>query len=267
MSQRRSQRIPRVICSKLPAPQVPVQVDEEEAAHLQQALRVRPGDAVIAIDGKGSEIPGQVFIREKKLWIETQETKATRQIAPSIETTPLILEMAIIKGDAMSWVIEKAVELGVQKIIPIECDHGVVEVSKKGAEHFVERWQRIADQSLKQCERLNRLTIESPRSFGEALRLTGSTRLIAVEPSLELRNKDSKPPQTLPHALGALAPSSAPIHLMIGPEGGFSAAEADAMRAEIAMGKAIPVSLGPLVLRAETAAIFAMSVALGARIS
>jgi 16S rRNA (uracil1498-N3)-methyltransferase len=249
------------LCTKLPTPQEAVPLAEDESAHLQQALRIRPGDTVIAMDGRGTEIEATALIRDKKLWLQTEHTQPSRKVASEAETSPFVLEMAIIKGDSMSWVIEKAVELGVQRIIPIECDHGVVEVSKKGVEHFVERWQRIADQALKQCERLNRLKVEPPIPFGQAL-ASKAKRFIAVEPGAGFADVKSLPLTIR----GALSPLES-LHVMIGPEGGWSAAECDAMRAEFQSNRAVPVNLGRLVLRAETAAIFAMSSVLSARIS
>lgn len=257
---KRAQRIPRVLCERLPTPQLPVRLDDDEAAHLQQALRIRPGDPVIALDGKGSEIHATTLIRDKKLWVETPHTIPSRTVPLLAETTGLVLEVAILKGDAMSWVIEKAVELGALRVIPVECDHGVVEIGKKGVEHFVERWQRIADQSLKQCERLNRLVVEAPRPLGVLLQQAVPTRAVAIEPSAGF--KDSVALGKL--LLGSLptAKPASPVHVLVGPEGGFSAQELDAIRAEIALKRATPVQLGPLVLRAETAALFALSSAL-----
>lgn len=252
--------LPRVLCPRLPAPQAPVLLDEQEAAHLQQSLRLRPGDPVMALDGKGSEVPGRTFLRDKKLWVETDEPAPTRTLSSDQETTALVLEMAIIKGDSMSWVIEKAVELGARAIVPVICDHGVVDLGKKGTEHFVERWQRIADQALKQCERLNRLKVEAPLTLGQVLGTRAPVRAIACEPSLGIT--DTRP---LPAVLRASG--QAPVHVLIGPEGGWSAAETQAMGAEFKLGRAVPVSLGGLVLRAETAAVFALSAALCSRIS
>ena len=68
----------------------------------------------------------------------------------------------MLKADAMSWAIEKAVELGVSRLTPVIADHCVVKLTK-GPTEFRERWQRIADQALKQCGRLERMTIEDPR--------------------------------------------------------------------------------------------------------
>jgi 16S rRNA (uracil1498-N3)-methyltransferase len=250
MSSKKHSRIARVLCDSIPLRSHPSRVPEEEANHLHQVLRLKNGDSVIALDGKGAEITGELCYREKSLWIETSLEKPTRSTKPETETSPLVLEMAIIKGDAMSWVIEKAVELGVRRLVPVECDHGVVEIGKKGAQHFVERWQRIADQALKQCERLHRMTIEAPVSSREILGRKAPLRWVAIEPSAEFQ------------ALPPLAFSSTlETHVLIGPEGGWSAQECEAFRAEIRLGTLKPASLGPLVLRAETAALFAMSVA------
>jgi 16S rRNA (uracil1498-N3)-methyltransferase len=253
--QNRSHRIARVLCPILPTAERPVCLDESEANHLHQVLRLRNGDPVIALDGKGAEVSAQIQYREKTIWLVTGMQNPSRRLPLDAETTPLVLEVAILKGDAMSWVIEKAVELGVRRLVPLECDYGVVEIAKKGTEHFVERWQRIADQALKQCERLHQMKVDSPRSVPEALKERAPHRWVAIEPSAGFT--EARPIEFLAQEL----------HVMIGPEGGWSPAECDVFKAELKQGHLKLASLGPLVLRAETASLFVMSSALQAKIN
>jgi RsmE family RNA methyltransferase len=77
--------------------------------------------------------------------------------------------MAVLKSQAMEWVIEKSVELGVEEVIPVLTAHTVVQIKNKGPELFQERWQKIADQALKQCGRLNQMVIHKPVTFDTIL--------------------------------------------------------------------------------------------------
>ncbi|MFN7685923.1 MAG: RsmE family RNA methyltransferase [Oligoflexia bacterium] len=253
MTQRRSNRIPRVLCDALPQEKAPVMVSSEEAAHLQQVLRLREGDGVIALNGRGSEVSARIRHRDKALWLETDSTAPIQTRLFQAETTGLVLEMAILKGDAMSWVIEKAVELGVNKIVPVECDFGVVETSRKGSQHFVERWQRIADQALKQCERLHRLQVDPPLPLSQVLQQKVARRWVAVEPGAGFQEAQPIEFEYQPESL---------THVLIGPEGGWSPAECTIFAAEIRMGNLLAATFGPLILRAETAAVFTMSQAM-----
>ncbi len=253
-------RIPRVLCGTLPTSKSPVQLPEDEASHLHSVLRLRDGDPVVALDGKGHEVQARLQHRDKTAWVATDHDKPTRTHSLDDETTPLVLEVAILKGDAMSWVIEKAVEMGVRRLVPLVCDYGVVEIGKKGSQHFVERWQRIADQALKQCERLNRMKVDAPSPVLETLKYQAHQRWVAVEPRAGF--EEAVPFRFLSEALK----ERDEIHVLVGPEGGWSPAECDAFRAESKHRALRPASLGPLVLRAETAALFVMGSALSSQI-
>jgi 16S rRNA (uracil1498-N3)-methyltransferase len=265
MQSKRSLRIPRVLCHELPSLQKPVAVDAEEAAHLKQVLRLSDGSPVIALDGRGHAIPGQYFLQDKKPFIRTSEKVASESRAPKDEQGSLVLEVSVIKGDAMSWVIEKAVELGARRVVPVISDHAVVQVDKKGTEHFIERWQRIADQALKQCERLNRLIVEAPRSTEELLRMplsAGAIRAVAVEPKAHEDWGVAVEPLSSRFFRG-----NEDRNVLIGPEGGWSAHEIDLFRIEAREKRLRAADLGPLVLRAETAALFTLSCALSSRLA
>ena len=263
MQSKRSLRIPRILCPQLPVPQKPVPVDAEEAAHLRQVLRLQDGAPVIAMDGRGRAVSGEYFIQEKKPFIRTTHAQPTEVREANEEQGPLVLEVAVIKGDAMSWVIEKAVEMGARRVVPVLSDHAVVQVDKKGAEHFVERWQRIADQALKQCERLNRLVVEAPIALGELLKkplASGAIRGVAIEP----RAREDWPAHALSESFFR---EGGQKHVLIGPEGGWSAHELELFRVDSRAGSLRALDLGPLVLRAETAALFALGCALSSRVA
>lgn len=242
----------RVLCREVPGPGRSVELSEDEATHLIRVLRMRNGDLVEAMDGQGLSRSCRLLIRGKQVLIQAEASpsaSAARHSNPG-EVVPLELEMAILKGDAMEWVVEKAVELGARRLIPLTTAHTVVQVGKKGPESFQERWQKIADQALKQCGRLERLEILLPVALEERLRQAPATQ---VAPRFWCDEAQSREAPPLSQALDEL-PSESTARLLIGPEGGWSLTERDLLRIS-----SRPVSLGPLILRAETAALFGIS--------
>lgn len=239
----------RFLTSELPKPGKPILLEKDEAHHALKVLRLEDGDPVFVLNGNGLGVSGVIRIRKSEksqVWIENDgdfETEAPRSILP------IHLEMAALKGDSMDWVIEKAVELGVQKLTPILTDFTVVQIHRKGAEAFQDRWQSIADQALKQCERLTRLQIEPPIDL--AARLTQ----LHAQAVFWMRERSIESTSILRAFLNSSASS---FHLLIGPEGGFSPDEIILLERSQNVQQ---ISLSPLVLRAETAAISAVAIA------
>jgi 16S rRNA (uracil1498-N3)-methyltransferase len=239
----------RVLCPQLPKAHRPANLSEDEANHAVRVLRLRDGDSVEAIDGQGHSVPAILRMHGTAVRLELAAGGGTRtETANAI--VPVVLEMAILKGDAMEWVVEKAVELGVHALCPVLTAHTVVQIKNKGPEAFRERWQKIADQALKQCGRLERLRIDVP---------TELELLIAHHPS------NARAPRYWCDE--ASVASAAELHqkltgrleydevrLLVGPEGGWSEEE----RGWLATSSE-KVQLGPLILRAETAALYGVS--------
>jgi 16S rRNA (uracil1498-N3)-methyltransferase len=159
----------------------------------------------------------------------------------------------------MEWVVEKAVELGVTRLVPVLTAHTVVQMDRKGPEAFRERWQKIADQALKQCGRLESLEVELPIELERLL----TTPLEGMRLWCDEQARDSA---GIPSLLGWLKSTvmdssrSMNLHILIGPEGGWSQNERELFHRE-GSARLAAVGLGPLVLRAETAAIAALSLA------
>lgn len=232
----------RVLCPKLPAPGHSVPLPENEAHHAVQVFRLKDGDRVEALDGQGGAVVAILRNRAGAMMLEFEKPVQKG----GSETLPIRLEMSVLKGDAMEWVVEKAVELGVETFVPVVTAHTVVQLERKGEAFFQARWQRIADQSLKQCGRLNRMEVALPVTLETLLAGPKQARYWCDE------EKESG------EFLGSLDYSAVQsVSLLIGPEGGWSFRERDLLR----ISGGARVSLGPLVLRAETAAIFAISVA------
>lgn len=252
----------RLLCPFLPKKGFPAPLSEAEAHHATRVLRLRDGDKVEAIDGKGGQSEAILRIRggQPRLeYVESElDTRCLQQKAPPL---PLTLEMSILKGDAMEWVIEKAVELGINRLVPLVTDFTVVQIKSKGPESFQERWQKIADQALKQCGRLDRLDVELPLPLEE--------RLTHSKPNVHRLWCDEQGIENCPYIMNWLttnlpAHSAAPqqeIQILIGPEGGWSPHERELFTQQSKLTPLHRVHLGPRILRAETAAIFTLSVA------
>ena len=159
----------RLLCPHLPRSHQPVILPESEANHALRVLRLRNGEEVEVLDGKGPHVVGRLKMTDLGAQIEyvgpIQELSQSRN---GPEVVPVHLEMSVLKGDAMEWVVEKATELGVHTFTPVLTDHTVIQVKNKGPEFFQERWQKIADQSLKQCGRLQGCPVQGrPARLGE----------------------------------------------------------------------------------------------------
>ncbi len=242
----------RALCDSIPtkAGQT-IELNEIETRHLVSVLRLRTDDPILLLDGKGFQANAKLLVKEKRAYAEVTSPPTSNA---KLNALPIHLQMAIIKGDAMEWVIEKAVELGVKSITPIETEFTVVKVQKKGAEAFLERWQKIADQALKQCGRLERMIIHSPLTFEESL--LNQKSLIWLDESLA---ETGEPDLHLAQVLKKNTANE--ITLLVGPEGGFSASEKNRLL-QLTSGarQAITrVHLGSIILRAETAALLGVS--------
>src|SRR4051812_13831011 len=105
----------RVLCPQLPKPQRPATLPDTEANHAVRVLRLRDGDSVEAIDGKGHSVPAILRIQGTIVRLELAAGTTAARVSQPGAVVPLTLEIAVLKGDAMEWVVEKAVELGVRK--------------------------------------------------------------------------------------------------------------------------------------------------------
>jgi 16S rRNA (uracil1498-N3)-methyltransferase len=237
----------RVLVEVLPEARKPRRLPDAEAHHLLKVLRLEDGARVEALDGSGRSVIARLSMRAGEAWLEFDGGE--KKSAP--DTAQVVLEMAVLKGDAMEWVIEKAVELGVARVVPVLSKRTVVQLDRKGPEAFRDRWQKIADQSLKQCGRLGRMEVALPVSLEELL----TTKVPDVRFFLDEEAR-ANAPGLLKEAWGKGHGVTELLRLLVGPEGGWD----DSERAMVAASGAKPASLGPLVLRAETAAICGVSV-------
>ena len=215
----------------------------DQARYVGRVLRLRSGDALTVFDGSGGEYPATIgTITKQELNLSVGE-----HISRSAESPLRIrLVQGISRGERMDIVVQKATELGVQRISPVLTDFSVVKLEPGRAVKRRDHWQKIAQSACEQCRRNIVPAIDAPQSLLEWFAdNTGSDK-----PQLILR-ADAREP------MPAIDMPGSDLTILIGPEGGFSEAEYE--RATVAGLKA--VRLGPRIMRTETAALAAISIA------
>ncbi|MCP4574302.1 MAG: 16S rRNA (uracil(1498)-N(3))-methyltransferase [bacterium] len=216
-----------------------VVLDAEESHHLLAVLRRRTDDPVHLLDGRGHRLTGRLAggdgraARVEITHVAFDETE--------LATPRLRLVCGVVKGRRWEWALEKAVELGVHAIVPLLAEHGVVEPGRGRRD----RWPGVLRAALKQSGRAWLPELGEPVGLDQALETVGDGPCFFGAVPGEV---DAVPP------LAAIA--TAPWWtVFIGPEGGWTAAE----RGALAKAGALPLALGPHVLRTETAAAAALA--------
>jgi 16S rRNA (uracil1498-N3)-methyltransferase len=219
----------------------------EEARHLARVLRAEPGQLYEISDNHAVWLAEIAEAHGDRVVFRTIEPLA----APAFPVR-ITLCAALIKFDRFEWMVEKATELGVERIQPVEAartEKGLFEASRKRSD----RWVRVARESSQQSRRMRVPEILPALRFTPALATAADHRYFLEE--------GAAPP--LLRALPVARPPSALVAVLIGPEGGWT----DAERAAAAAAGWLPVSLGPQVLRAETATAAALAVVINAWIA
>jgi 16S rRNA (uracil1498-N3)-methyltransferase len=213
--------------------------------HLRDSLRITVGETLWLSNGLA--VRYRVEITDVSRRAVTARVLETIQEPPR-QTPRLVLGQSLLKGEKMDWVIQKATELGVSEIVPIESQHSVVQLKADRVNHQLARWQRIALEAAQQSEQWRIPTVATPQSLSALLTslATGTLTLMLAE------RREGKSLQTVNLPQDARGS----ILVLIGPEGGWSQEEA-----QIAEQAGIqPITLGEHILRAETAAIAAISI-------
>lgn len=219
--------------------------DPGEIHHIRDVLRLGSGQRVELIDGKGLVARGVIAdVRAVAVRVNVEEVRTEPARTPR-----LILACAIPKKGKFENIIEKTTELGVDEIIPLQTQNSDVIIKADKAGRKQERYVQVAVNAAKQCQRATVPGVHPPTPFGAALDLLLPAGPVLM-PSL---SGDRRPLLT---ALSGLE-RSAPWAVLIGPEGDFSAGE----YAQAHDRGCLPVSLGPTVLKVETAAITTVAVA------
>ena len=220
-----------------------------EAHHARDVLRMKAGDRAVLFNGRGREITAEI--------VDLAKTEVKLRKLTESETAPLrcriTLGQAIPKGKNMDLIVQKAVEIGAAEISPLISERTIVDLDKQEAEQKREKWQQIAIEAAKQCGQNWLPAMHTPQKLKDFfshqsahdLRLIGSLQPDALHLKnilAEYRERRGDRPLT--------------VLMMVGPEGDFTPAE-------LALAKSHgcqPITLGPIILRVETAAIYCLSV-------
>lgn len=216
---------------------------DDEARHLAHVMRAKPGDEIVVFDGGGGEWLARVAqVRRGEVDLELIERRDDDRELP----TDMTLAVALPKGDRQRWLVEKSVELGVRRLVPLVTDRGVAQPVEKA----LDRLRRAVIEASKQCGRNRLLEIAPPQPWPEfCATATAAEHLrVVADPSGGERMGDL--------ALWMRSAGGAPsLVFAVGPEGGWTEAE---LQCAAAHGWRI-VSLGPRILRIETAALLLAS--------
>jgi len=213
-----------------------------DVAHHINVVRMAPGDTLTLFNGDGGEYTAVLTeVQKKKAWAEVKVFVPREAELPFAVT----LAQALPEGTKMDWIIEKATELGVAGIQPLAARRCVVRLSAERAEKKLEHWNGIVVSASEQCGRNRLAAVAPPQEFREWIGQQDLHKRVILTP----------------RAAGSLAdwarhqPAQA-LSIMVGPEGGFS----DEEEALALQHGALPLSIGPRVLRTETAALAAVAI-------
>lgn len=229
---------PRFYCPTPIAANQTVALPADLAHHAIRVLRLAPGTPIVLFDGLGGEYPARLVIDGKSALAET----GARQDTEAELDGELILIQGIASGDKMDWIVEKAVELGARRLVPVTARRSVPSLKGDRLEKRCQHWARVVRSASEQCGRNRLMQVDAPCSLADYLRDPG-----AAAPDLILCCQ----PDADASLVQALAPAANRIALLVGPEGGWS----DDELALAAAHHAQSVRFGTRVLRTETAGV------------
>lgn len=226
-----------------------LELPEPEARHAAQVLRVRPGEAVAVLDGAGRVLTCVVAaVARRTVRLEVCARTTHPRTGPA-----LTLFQAVAKTRYMEPIVQKATELGVARLVPVLTEHSVPRFSPADAAARAARWREIAIEAMKQCGTPWLPDIPPPAPLAEVLAHAEGFDLALVA---ALAPGAAPARSVLELCRARLRAASARVAVWVGPEGDFTSAEL----AAITRAGAQPVSLGPRVLRCDTAALWCLAV-------
>lgn len=217
-----------------------IDLPKEISRHIH-VLRLTEGNDIVLFNGKGGEYPARISTLDKSGTRVEILSHKSREVELPYEIT---LAQALPETGKMDWIIEKAVELGAAAIQPLAARRSVVRLNAERAEKRLARWQTIVSAASEQCGRNTLLKINEPLGFNDFVENPKGQLRIMFTPRAN---------ETFPVWAARQVPQA--ITIMIGPEGGFSPDEE-----ELAIQNGvIPLSMGPRILRTETAGMAAIA--------
>jgi 16S rRNA (uracil1498-N3)-methyltransferase len=242
-------RLTRVYVEVALLPGGVVELPPDTGSHLARVLRARAGDEVILFNGDGREFYGAIeTVRGSRVTASVGEGRPVDRESP----LGISLVQCVPRGDRMDFIVQKATELGVARIIPVLSQRSVVRLDKDQAESKAVHWRAVAVSACEQCGRNRLPAIEAAQPLlnylGESA--PGAGPRLVFEPESEPYLRAAVPQARQIADIGIAA-----AEIAIGPEGGFAGDELEAFR----VAGFSKVGLGPRVLRSETAAIAAVT--------
>ena len=216
---------------------------DEAAHHISRVLRLRLGNPLILFDGRGGEYDAEISkVNKRNIEVHINQYQEVDN-EPQLHIT---LAQGISRGQKMDFILQKAVELGVDRIIPVMTEYGNVRLDEERQQKKIKHWNGVIISACEQCGRNKIPEIVAPLSFDECLGIDAGTdrgmTKIVLHPGTGGR-------------LSKLAKAEGGIMLLVGPEGGFSDDEIEkACAADYQI-----INIGPRILRTETAALAAIS--------
>lgn len=221
--------------------ETPISLSSDKSHYLTSVLRSRAGDVVTVIDGRGKAYSAEIItVSDKKAFV-----KIVSEIALDTESPlDLVLCQGILKGEKMDMVIQKTTELGIKEIIPVITERGLVRQTRK-----TDRWRKIAEEAAEQCGRAVIPVVHEPMEYAKVL------SSLPVNPGFIFWEQGGMPLSEVPFESNPQSLIPNPLFLFIGPEGGFTSEEV----AQAEGKRLVKTTLGRRILRAETAAIAAVT--------
>ncbi len=215
-----------------------------DVKHIQKVLRLGEGDAVTLLDGRGNQYQANITGYNRDAVFCSIVSKDAAVGEPPVKVT---LVQGLPKGDKMELVIQKGTELGVTRFIPLKCIRSVVKLDEKKAVERQKRWQRVALEAAKQCRRPLVPKVSVPLKWQEVIDEIPEDALLIIP-------WEGETAASVKDVLANREYNN--IYIVVGPEGGFEPSEIDNAK----MCGAKTVTLGPRILRTETAGLALISI-------
>lgn len=214
-----------------------IELDTEASQHLLKVLRLRVGDALIVFNGRGGEYSAELVKESKRVaYVKIGEFQAINRESP----IAFHLGQGLSRNDRMDYAIQKSTELGVAEITPLLTEYCQVKLEGERMEKRVEHWQKIAISACEQSGRTKIPTVHAVQTLEDWVHARSGLSVIC-----DLEDDDC-----IEHTLGKTS-----INILVGPVSGFSAAERQYAKAQ----GFHSLSLGPRILRTETAPVVALT--------
>ena len=227
-------------------------LEKPQAHYLRNVLRLKPGDGILAFNGRDGEWQAVLGEGKRPALVLQQQTR------PQTEPQDLHYLFAPLKHERLDYMVQKAVEMGVSRLQPVLTQHTQVKRVN------LDRMRANAIEAAEQCGVLSIPEISEPTSFGRALAGRNPDRLLVfcdeaadvTDPVAVLASARGAPSAMLPLTMSSAGDGQQPLALLIGPEGGFAEEERAALLKQT---NVVRLALGPRILRADTAAVAALA--------